>query len=107
MPMSRTVSSESWSKLTRAQREGFAPLAPDFVIELLSPNDSKIKTRAKLETYMSNGTRLGWLIDPFAKVVEIFRPGRKPQVRENPPSIDGEAPVDGFSLTLERIFSEE
>jgi len=98
IPLSR------WSALTAEQRPGFTPLCPDFVLELLSPSDSLIETREKLSQFIANGARLGWLIDPFRKVVEIYRPGGAPEMRANPVAVDGEDVLLGFTLDLGPIF---
>jgi Uma2 family endonuclease len=103
-PDAAWLSKSRWSKLTREQKEGFAPLCPEFVIELLSPSDSIADTRAKLEEYIENGTALGWIIDPFRFIVEIYRPNTEPEVLQNPSTIDGEGPVAGFALDLRPIF---
>ncbi|MFN3361896.1 MAG: Uma2 family endonuclease, partial [Pseudanabaenaceae cyanobacterium] len=67
------VSLERWDSLTADEKAGFVPLCPDFVVELLSPSDSWQSGVAKIEEYMNNGCRLGWLIDPSSKKVAIYR----------------------------------
>jgi Uma2 family endonuclease len=57
-----------------------------------------------MEEYIANGVQLGWLIDPIARSVEIYRPGREPEVLTNPTSISGEGPVAGFVLDLTGIL---
>lgn len=74
-PDASWVARERWEALTPAQREGFIPLCPDFVVELRSKTDSLKKLQEKMQEYQDNGTRLGWLIDPQHKRVEIYRPG--------------------------------
>ena len=59
-------------------------------MELLSPSDELSATREKLKEYIENGASLGWLIDPFRREVEIYRPARKPEIVENPDSVTGE-----------------
>jgi Uma2 family endonuclease len=54
---------------------------------------------------MANGVQLGWLIDPFKRTVAIYRPGRPPEVLDNPASVKGEGPVEGFLLNLDRVFT--
>ncbi|MBI3928437.1 MAG: Uma2 family endonuclease [Armatimonadetes bacterium] len=62
-----------WQTLSREERESFPPLCPDLVVELLSPTDSRPATREKMAEYAANGARLGWLIDPRTREVEIWR----------------------------------
>jgi Uma2 family endonuclease len=70
------VKKERGDVLTREQREGFAPLCPDFVVELRSPTDRLSDLHDKMREYIDNGARLGWLIDPLDKRVYVYRPGQ-------------------------------
>jgi len=83
----------------------FPVFVPDFVIELRSPDDKLRLLREKMEDYMNNGVKLGWLIDPIQRTVTIYRPGRAPEILANPSSVAGEGPVDGFVLELIRLFA--
>jgi Uma2 family endonuclease len=85
-------------------QENYFHLCPDFVIELKSQSDHLPALRDKMREYIENGAQLGWLIDPDRKAVEIFRPGLKPEVREDIVSIEGEGPVAGFVLELSRVW---
>jgi Uma2 family endonuclease len=99
---------EKWNQLTGAQQDGFPPLAPDFVIELVSPSDLKNQRyedlQAKMQEYIDNGVQLGWLIEPAAKIVEIYRPGKQVEVLNNPQTLLGENVLPGFVLDLGEIF---
>ncbi len=64
---------EKWNNLTPQQRQKFLPLCPDFVIELRFPSDSLKTLQNKMKEYLENGTKLGWLINPKTKQVEIYR----------------------------------
>lgn len=83
----------------------FLPLAPDFVIELRSSSDRLKILQTKMEEYRDNGVRLGWLIDPQRKTVEIYRPGQEVEVLENINFLSGEDVLSGFRLDLSEIFS--
>jgi len=98
------VEKSRWLALTSAQREKFIPLCPDFVIELLSPNDSLKKTQEKMQEYMENGCRLGWLINCKNQQVEIYRIGQEIEVLDIPNSISGEDVLPDFVLNLEQIW---
>lgn len=89
--------------LTPEERQRFAPLCPDFVIELMSPSDSLTATQAKMEEYRNNGARLGLLIDRGRRLVEIYRPGQPTQTLENPSSVSCDLELPGFALDLSRI----
>jgi Uma2 family endonuclease len=82
----------------------FLPLAPDFVIELMSANDTLEKTQAKMREYRDNGVRLGWLIYPKKQRLEIYRLGREVEVLQSPSSLSGEEVLPGFVLNLEEIL---
>ncbi len=79
-------------------------LCPPFVIELLSRLDRIQTIRAKMQEYIENGAKLGWLIDPETRSVEIYRPGRGVERLENVESIAGEGPVEGFVLDLQPVW---
>lgn len=95
---------ERWDALTREQRQKFLPLCPDFAVELRSPSDSLTDLREKMQEYMDNGTRLGWLIDPQNKRVEIYRAGRDVEILQNPETLSGEDVLPGFVLDLKEIL---
>ena len=79
-------------------------LAPDFIIELRSHNDSLPELREKMQLWIHNGVQLAWLIDPQYKTVEIYRRGREPEIQEGQSAVHGEGPVTGFVLELGRIW---
>jgi Uma2 family endonuclease len=91
-------------QLDPADREKFWHFCPDFVVELRSASDRLRAVRDKMREYIENGAQLGWLIDPEARTVEIYRPGRAPEILTNPTSLAGEGPVAGFVLNLSRIW---
>jgi Uma2 family endonuclease len=97
----------SWARLysvTDAERKGFAPLCPEFVIELRSESDRLMPLQEKMRMWLANGAELAWLVDPSRKVVEIYRPGREAEVLEGGSTVEGEGPVAGFVLELGRIW---
>jgi Uma2 family endonuclease len=104
-PDASWVRRERWESLTPQQRKGFVPLCPDFVVELLSESDSLPKLQAKMREYIDNGTRLGWLIDPQNRQVEIYRFGREVELLESPGNLSGEDILPGFVLNLRRVWS--
>ncbi len=93
-----------WEALTPEQRRKFPPLAPDFVIELRSVTDELEALQAKMQEYMENGVRLGWLINPQQIQVEVYCQGQPKQVLDSPSNLSGEEVLPGFELDLSRIF---
>lgn len=104
-PDAAWVKLERWQALTPEQRRKFLPLCPDFVVELLSPTDSLPQAQAKMQEYIDNGVRLGWLIDADARRVEIYRPNRDVEILENPLALSGEDVLLGFVLDLSSLFT--
>ncbi|ARV58734.1 hypothetical protein BZZ01_08850 [Nostocales cyanobacterium HT-58-2] len=103
-PDASWVKLERWEALTLRQKEGFAPICPDFVVELRSPSDSIETLRAKMREYMENGARLGWLIDRKNRKVEIYRQGRDMELLDNPTTLLGEDVLLGFVLDLTEVW---
>ena len=103
-PDASWVKIERWNALTQAEKERFAPLCPDFVVELMSPSDSVEKTRAKMREYMDNGARLGWLINRQQQQVEIYRPNREVEILLSPQTLSGEDVLPEFVLDLTEIW---
>jgi Uma2 family endonuclease len=104
-PDASWVEKSRWSALTPEQREKFIPLCPDFVIELVSPSDSLKKTQEKMQEYMENGCRLGWLINRKKLEVEIYRPVQDVEVLQSPLTLSGENVLPGFVLNLQKIWN--
>lgn len=98
------IKKERWDALSIKERQTFSPIVPDFVLELRSKTDSLSEIQKKLEEYLENGVRLGWLIDPIQQQVEIYRQGREKEVLNQPENISGEEVLVGFSLELEKIW---
>lgn len=95
---------ERWNALTTEQKEKFPPIAPDFVLELMSPTDSLKKTQEKLQEYIDNQVKLGWLIDRKTRSVEIYRLGQAVKVLESPTELSGEDVLPGFVLNLQIVW---
>jgi Uma2 family endonuclease len=93
-----------WDVLSADEKAKYAPICPDFVIELRSPSDSLRIIQDKLEEYVENGSRLGWLIDPRQRCVYVYEPGQ-PMVRLDSPGIlSGGTVLPGFELDLGEIW---
>ncbi|ETX08114.1 MAG: hypothetical protein ETSY2_07280 [Candidatus Entotheonella gemina] len=104
MPDASWVQLERWNALTREHQEGIPPLCPDFVLELRSPSDRLTDLQDKMAEYLANGARLGWLIDPIARVVHVYRPGEAAERLEAPAEVSGEPVLSGFTLRLADIW---
>ena len=102
------VAEERWKALTKKQRSVFAPITPDFVIEICSPSDNRNQTRAKMVEYLEQGVRLGWLIDARTPEfeVEIHRRGQAVETLSKPQTVSGDDVLPGFILELGKILAE-
>ena len=98
------IALERWNSLSDKEKRGFAPIDPDFVIELMSPTDDLSITQQKMQEYMNCRVKLSWLINPDAKEVEVYRLGRDKQVINNPNSLSGEHILPGLTVDLSDIF---
>jgi Uma2 family endonuclease len=103
-PDAAWVKLERWESLTPEQRQTFPPLAPDFVVELRSASDDLKPLQEKMQEYISNGVRLGWLINPKDQRVEIYRSGQATEVLQSPTKLSGEDVLLGFVLDLRQIL---
>lgn len=93
-----------WNNLTPQQKEKFIPLCPDFVLELRSASDVLSKIQAKMVEYLDNGAKLGFLVDPTRKVVEIYRPSQSVEILDSPVQVLGENVLPNFVLNLSEIW---
>ena len=98
------IKKERWDKLTSAEQEKFSPIAPDFVLELMSPSDSLQETRTKMQEYINNGVKLGWLINRKMRQVEIYRLAKPVEILNFPQELSGEDILPGFILNMEIVW---
>ncbi len=98
------VSRKRWDALSQEEREKFVPLCPDFALELRSPSDRLSFVQDKMDEYISNGAGLGFLLDPKAKRVYVYRPGQPVESQDNPRTVSGDPVLPGFVLDLKDIW---
>ncbi len=98
------IAIKRWNSLSDRQKRGFAPIEPDFVIELMSPTDDLLTTQQKMNEYINCGVKLGWLINPDVKEVEIYRNGQDKEVINNPLNLFSEELLPGLIVDLANIF---
>jgi Uma2 family endonuclease len=96
---------ERWNSLTPEQRKKFAPICPDFVIELMSPSDNLQSLKDKMNEYMQEpGIQLGLLIDRQNRQVYVYRPGEVEECLENPEFVNCDDVLSGFVLNMDKIW---
>ncbi|MGB5969687.1 MAG: Uma2 family endonuclease [Spirulinaceae cyanobacterium] len=98
------ISRQRWDALTLEQKGTFPHICPDFVVELRSNSDTLKSLQEKMKEYLDNGAKLGWLLNPQQRQVEIYRLGKEVEVLENPVELSGEEVLPGFVLDLSRIW---
>jgi Uma2 family endonuclease len=103
-PDAAWIKLDRWNQLTEDQQERFAPISPDFVVELRSPSDSLTDLQAKMQEYIENGVQLGWLIDRPQRQVFIYRANASVEQLDNPDCLNGESVLPGFVLDLSKIW---
>ncbi len=92
------------AELAPEQKKKFLPLCPDFAIELRSPSDRLKDIQDKMQEYIDNGLKLGWLIDPEERRVHIYLPESPVDILENPSQISGGSILSRFTLDLQEIW---
>jgi Uma2 family endonuclease len=103
-PDASWIRREIWSRLSAAERAKFAPICPDFVVELRSPSDDLSDLHQKLEEYLQCGARLGWLIDPETRTVWVYRPGTAVLELRDSERLSADPELAGFELELASIW---
>lgn len=102
---------QRWLALSPEQRRSFPPLCPDLVIEIASPSDEGPRgvtaLRRKMAHYQANGARLGWLLLPEERAVEIWRGDQQGMAErlENASRLEGGELAKGLALELEEIWA--
>ena len=103
-PDAAWITNDRWNALTVDEQNRFIPLCPDFVVELMSPSDSRLVLQSKMQEYQDNGVRLGILIDRTIKQIEIYRIGKTMEIVDRPEIISGEDVLPGFELQMSLIW---
>lgn len=108
-PDASLVALERWQALSADERRGFAPLCPDLVVELASPKDDGPRgvsaLRQKMASYQRNGARLGWLLIPEKRAVEVWPAAGSSSPLEGLIKLEGGADFPGLCIDLEEIWA--
>ncbi len=106
-PDASWITKAKLAQLTVEQKKVFLPLCPDFAIELRSPSDDLDTIKAKMDEYIANGLRLGWLIDPEEKAVYVYRPNAAVQKLDSVSEVSGDPELPGFVLDLREVWEPQ
>jgi Uma2 family endonuclease len=98
----------SRARVPRGDARSFVPfrLPPDFVIEVLSPEQNVGRFTEKLQFYLRHGVRLVWVVDPIAETVTVHRQDDDPITLSAGDILDGADVVPGFTLPVADIFAQ-
>jgi Uma2 family endonuclease len=83
---------------------GFADVAPDLAVEVLSPGDRPGDILAKVADWLSAGTRLVWVVDPLRRVARVYRQDGSETIVPADRALEGEEVLPGFACPLETIL---
>jgi Uma2 family endonuclease len=103
-PDAAWILSDRWNALQPEQQASFAPIVPDFVVELRSSSDTLVSLQEKMEEYIENGVRLGLLIDRKNRQVHVYRPNCLSEILESPESVSCEPEMPRFVLKMAKIW---
>lgn len=103
-PDASWVKREKVDSLSERQKKGFAPICPDFVIELRSESDRLTTLHSKMLEYIDNGATLGWLIDPLKRRVYVYRSDEELNILESPEFVYGDPLLPGFRLKMDELW---
>lgn len=98
------VRREKWEALTEDEQERFAPLCPDFVIELRSRWNTLKAQQEKMQEYLDNGTQLAWFIDPCNRRVYLYRQDEEVEVLTDAATVSADPILKGFVLQLTELW---
>jgi Uma2 family endonuclease len=104
MPDASWVQRDRYQRLTEKERQGWLPLCPDAAFEIASPSDHLPDLQNKIRTYVANGAKIAVLIDPDQRAVEVYRPGREPEIHRDPAAVALGPELPGFVLDLKPLF---
>ena len=102
-PDASWIKLSKWNLLSDEQKTKFAPICPDFIVELRSPSDRLEVLQDKMEEYRDNGASLGWLIDCPNQQVYVYTLNSV-ECLDNPQTVSGEPLLSGFVLDLAKIW---
>jgi Uma2 family endonuclease len=103
-PDAAWIKTEKWNALTPEQQASFAPICPDFVIELRSASDTLSSLQTKMQEYIDNGAQLGLLIDRKNHTVHRYRPTHPPEILDHPETVSGDPELPGLILQMAKIW---
>lgn len=108
-PDASWISAASWNATPASLRSPAVPfshIAPDFVVEIMSPSDRLKKSQDKMDEYIANGVKLGWLIDRANRTVHVYRPNTPTETLSDPATVSGDPELPGLTVNMARVFQD-
>ncbi len=108
-PDASWVSAANWTAVPIALRSPaipFSHIAPDFVVEIMSPSDRLKKAQDKMDEYITNGVKLGWLIDRANRTVYVYRPNTPIETLVDPATVSGTPELPGLTVNMARVMQD-
>jgi Uma2 family endonuclease len=84
--------------------DGHGKIAPDLMVEVISPNDLAVEVSLKVQDFLGAGVRLVWVVNPFLRDVQVYRAGGRPSFLQASDTLDGEDVLPGFHCLVEELF---
>jgi Uma2 family endonuclease len=103
-PDAAWILTSRWNALSERDKGRFAPICPDFIIELRSPSDNLAELQEKMQLWIANGAQVAWLIDPESQTVTVYRPDQQADIHNHPTSVQGTGVITGFELVMARVW---
>ena len=101
------LSPEQLADYEASGRTWLVRFCPHFVAEVMSRNDRLSAARRKMDEYIANGARLGWLIDPFRRQAHVYRPGAEPVTLDDPEQLTGDPELPGFVFNVRALIFDD
>jgi Uma2 family endonuclease len=98
------LSLEKWQGIPKDDRDSFLRVLPEFVAEIRCHTDTDEGLALRMKRWIDAGAQLAWLIDPLRKLAIIYHPGPEPETLLQPELLNGEGPIAGFTLKMQRLW---
>jgi Uma2 family endonuclease len=96
---------KSRMSIAEYEADGFCPIVPDLVVEVVSPRDLLSKVERKMQMWLDAGVKLAWLVKPETKSVTVYGAGLKPVILDESDTLSGEPVLPGFAVPLTDVFA--
>lgn len=105
-PDAAWIRSDRWKSLGKTEQHKFAPICPDFILELRSDSDVLTTLREKMNEYITNGCRLAWLVDPSKQQTMVYRPDGSVEVVPFSEKLNGGEVLPGFEVVMGEVITD-